>query len=113
MAVIKAILIEPPVNLIPKVAFNPAKPNPAKINKRRCPEIRFAPNRIPKLNPLAIYEINSIRANKGTKNKGVPSGENKEKNLAPCNTKPIIETPNQIEELNDNVVIRCAVIAKL
>jgi hypothetical protein len=51
-----------------------------------------------------MYEINSIRANNGTKNKGVPSGENSVKNLKACNTNPIIVTPNQILELIDNVL---------
>jgi hypothetical protein len=98
--------IEPPVNRIPIVAVNPNNPNPANINNKRCPDIKLAPNLIPKLNPLAIYEINSIRANKGTKNNGVPSGENKVKNFKACNTNPIIVTPNQILELIDKVLTK-------
>src|ERR1700726_3682548 len=101
MAVINMIAIVPPVNLIPIVPIKPKKPKPANINKRRCPEIKLAPNLIPKLKPLAIYDINSIKANKGTNNKGVPSGENKVKNFNACRTKPIIVTPNQILELID------------
>jgi hypothetical protein len=60
-----------------------------------------------------MYEINSISANNGTNNIGVPSGENKVKNFKACNTNPIIVTPNQIVELIDNVLIKCAVVAKL
>jgi hypothetical protein len=55
---------------------------------------------------LAIYDINSIRANKGTKTKGVPSGENKIKKFKACNTKPIIVTPNHIVELIDKVLTK-------
>jgi len=47
-----------------------------------------------------------MRANKGTNNKGVPSGENKVKNFKACNTKPIIVTPNQIVELMDKVLTK-------
>jgi hypothetical protein len=54
MAVIKIIAIEPPDNRIPILAVNPKKPKPANINRRRCPDIKLAPNLIPKLNPLAI-----------------------------------------------------------
>jgi hypothetical protein len=100
------IAIDPPVNCIPILAVKPKYPKPAKINNKRCPDIKLAPNRIPKLNPLAIYEINSIRANKGTKGKGVPSGENRVKNFKACNTKPIIVTPNHILELIDKVLTK-------
>ena len=48
-----------------------------------------------------------------TNAKGVPSGENKEKNLKPCKDKPIIVTPNHILELIDSVLARCDVVAKL
>jgi len=113
IAVINIIATGPPVKRIPIVAVNPKNPKPAKINNRRCPDIKLAPNRIPKLNPLAMYDINSIRANKGTNPKGVPSGENKVKNFKACNTKPIIVTPNQILELIDKVLTKCAVVAKL
>jgi len=61
---------------------------------------------MPKLKPFAIYDINSIKANNGTNNKGVPSGEKRVKNLKACNTKPIIVTPNQILELIDKVLTK-------
>ena len=36
------------------MAVKPKKPNPANINKSKCPDIKLAPNLIPKLKPLAI-----------------------------------------------------------
>jgi hypothetical protein len=106
MAVIKAIATDPPVNRKPRVAVNPKKPKPAKINNKRCPDIKLAPNLIPKLKPFAIYDINSIKANKGTNNKGVPSGEKRLKNLKACSIIPIIVTPNHILELIDKVLTK-------
>lgn len=43
----------------------------------------------------------------------MPSGENKVKNTNRCKSKPIKDTPNQIIKLTDNVLIKCAVVAKL
>src|ERR1700735_267504 len=106
IAVINIIAVEPPVKRIPRVAVKPKNPKPANINNRRCPEIKLAANRIPKLKPFAIYDINSIKANKGTKPKGVPLGQNTVKNFKACNTSPIIVTPNQILELIDKVLTK-------
>ena len=48
------------------------------------PLTRLANNRTPKLNALAIYEINSINTKKNTITVGVPAGTKKEKKCNLC-----------------------------
>jgi hypothetical protein len=60
----------------------------------------FANNRTPKLNARAKYEINSIKASKGTKAIGVPAGIKKLKKWIPCRTNPKIVTPKKIIRLS-------------
>ena len=37
-----------------RIVDKPKNPKPDRINKSKCPDIKFAPNRIPKLSPFAI-----------------------------------------------------------
>jgi hypothetical protein len=37
-----------------RIEDKPKKPKPDNINKSKCPDIKLAPNRIPKLRPFAI-----------------------------------------------------------
>ena len=45
-----------------------------KIFNNVCPATKLAKSRIPKEKALAMYEINSISTNSGTKPSGVPEG---------------------------------------
>jgi hypothetical protein len=66
-------------NNIPLV--NSLANNPDNIFNRVCPAVKLANSRTPKEKALAIYEINSIKTNKGTNISGVPAGIKNEKNF--------------------------------
>ena len=79
--------------------------NPDKIFNNECPATKLANNRTPNENALAIYEINSIKTNIGTKAKGVPAGTKNEKKCNLCLAKPNNVTPINIVILNPNDTI--------
>jgi len=79
--------------------------NPDKIFNKECPATKFANNRTPKENALAMYEINSINTNIGTKANGVPAGTKNEKKCSLCLAKPNNVTPIKIVTLNPNDTI--------
>jgi hypothetical protein len=78
---------------------------PESIFSNECPATRLANNLTPKEKALAIYEINSIKTNKGTKAKGVPAGTKKEKKCNLCLANPKIVTPINIVTLRPNETI--------
>ena len=71
-----------------------------KIFNKVCPATIFANSRTPKLNARAKYEINSIKASKGTNANGVPAGTKKLKKWIPCRINPNVVTPMKIVTLN-------------
>lgn len=83
-----------------KLLVNNLDSKPERIFSSAWPAVKLANSRTPKENALAIYEINSIRTNKGTKAKGVPPGTKKEKNLILWIYKPKIVTPIKIVRLS-------------
>jgi hypothetical protein len=76
-----------------------ANKNPNNIFSNVWPDIRFANNRIAKLNTLEKKEINSMITKKGSICEGTPLGTNKLKKLYFCILMPIRFIP--IKEVND------------
>lgn len=85
----------------------------AKIANKVCPDIKFANNRIPKLNGLEKYEIISIPIKKGVNAFGAPAGTKVFINANFCINIPIITIPINIEKLNANAITIWLVNVKL
>ena len=97
------------INELPNILYKKL----ANIFRRVCPPSILANNLKPKLAALAIYEITSIKTNKGIKGKGVPEGIKYEKKCNLWVLKPKIVTPVQIVKLKPIATIAEVVIVKL
>jgi len=57
-------------------AINIFHVKPANILNNKCPAVKLAANRTPKVKALAAYDTNSIITKKGAKANGLPEGIN-------------------------------------
>lgn len=85
----------------------------AKIANKVCPDIKFANNRIPKLNGLEKYEIISIPIKNGFKAFGAPDGIKVLTKEAFCIKIPTIIIAIKKEKLKVNAIVTWLVNVKL
>lgn len=95
-----------------KLKFNNFAANPAIVNKRTCPAVILAANRIAKLKTRIKYEKSSITTSIGNKNKGT-SGTKKRKKPRPFSKKPSNNEEHQTIIEKKKVKTICAVGEKL
>ena len=77
-----------------------------KIFSKVCPDIKFANNRMDKLNTRNTYDINSINTSNGARAKGAPGGKNKLKKWRPFLNIPNMFIPIKIASAVLNVTIK-------
>ena len=90
-----------------------AHPKDDKILSKVCPDMRFANNRIAKLNTRKTYETNSIKTSSGARANGAPGGKNKLRKCLRFFKIPIILIPIKIASAILNVTMRWDVTVKL
>jgi hypothetical protein len=94
------------IGIIIHIPFNNSYPNVITIFNKQCPANIFAPKRIPKLIPRAIYDIISIQVNNRINNFRVPFRTYNPIIFSPCFFIPIIVNPIIIIILHPIVIIK-------